>query len=212
MTDARFPERWLMDVRVQALTDAGYRLFGNALMWSVSNRTDGEITDKRLPMIPYVDTMAIPELVEAGLWTRRKDRWLIADFETTQTGSDELGRLDRMRKAERDKKSRQRAAKAAATDADHSVPGTVPGTFRGTAQDRKGEERLGEEVLPGDTHERDRPADVADHPAPRPDALALVSPDRYSGSDSDEITGPYFAELEEEERQRREEWGEQDAG
>ena len=43
MTDARLPERWLNDGRLQRVSASAYRLFGNGLMWTVANRTDGHL-------------------------------------------------------------------------------------------------------------------------------------------------------------------------
>ena len=40
MTDARLPERWLNDRRLQRHSADHYRAFVNALLWSVANRTD----------------------------------------------------------------------------------------------------------------------------------------------------------------------------
>ena len=131
MTDARFPDRWLGDVRVQSLSDPGYRLFGNALMWSVLNRTDGKIPEKHLRMIPFCNPAYVTELVECGVWKKQRDGWLIVEFKKTQSSSDELDQLERIRKAERDKKRRQRANDAA------GVPGTVPGTSQARTELRE---------------------------------------------------------------------------
>jgi len=38
-TDARVPDRWLSDRRLQRLSDAHFRAFITSLVWSVSNRT-----------------------------------------------------------------------------------------------------------------------------------------------------------------------------
>jgi hypothetical protein len=41
VTDARFPDRWLSDKRIQRLSDGHFRSFITSLVWSVTNRTDG---------------------------------------------------------------------------------------------------------------------------------------------------------------------------
>lgn len=86
MTDARFPDRWLGDPNL-SFSDPGYRLFCNALMWSVMNRTDGKIPEKHLRMIPFCNPTYSTELVESGVWKRVKDGWAIVDFAKTQTTS-----------------------------------------------------------------------------------------------------------------------------
>jgi len=109
MTDARFPERWLNDRRIVRLSADGFRLFITALVWSVSNRTDGVIGDDELVLLPNVDPSCADELGKAGMWKRRKDTWLMVDFEATQTTSAQLVGLEHQRAHERDKKARQRA-------------------------------------------------------------------------------------------------------
>jgi hypothetical protein len=123
MTDARFPERWLNDRRILRLPDDAFRLFVLSLAWSVANRTDGRIYDDDLPLIP-ASASGSGQLARSGLWERVADYWLITVFEETQTTRDDLETLARGRRAQRDKKRRQRAAKAARAAA---VPGTVPG-------------------------------------------------------------------------------------
>jgi hypothetical protein len=50
--DARYPERWLNDRRINRLTDQAYRLFVCSLAWCVSNRTDGILEAADLLTIP----------------------------------------------------------------------------------------------------------------------------------------------------------------
>ena len=135
MTDARLPERWLNDRRLLRLPDDAFRLFATSLMWSVANRTDGVLYDDDLALIPGVNPGLADPLAKAGLWKREWDRWLIIEFEETQTTRTELEAAARARRAQRDKKRRQRAAKAAA------VPGDVPRDTTRTGQDRTGQEQ-----------------------------------------------------------------------
>jgi hypothetical protein len=145
MTDARLPERWLSDRRLLRLSDAHFRSFVMALVWSVSNRTDGCIDPEDLALIPTFAVEAPDAFVAAGLWTRLDHGWRITEFIVTQTSKCDLEVLENNRRREREKKARQRAAKAAENGARHSdVPGDVTGgACPGTPQDRTGQARTG---------------------------------------------------------------------
>ena len=74
MTDARMPERWLSDRRLLRLSDAAYRLHLTGLLWSVANRTDGEVANQlaeRRPVHPQsgapVRQSHLPPLESAGV-------------------------------------------------------------------------------------------------------------------------------------------------
>lgn len=108
MTDARFPERWINDRRIRLLSDQAFRLFVYSLVWSVANRTDGAIHDDDLPLIPDIDQAKADELIKQKLWKRDADRWLIADYEDTQTSADDLDRLAGMRRAARERQRKHR--------------------------------------------------------------------------------------------------------
>ena len=112
MTDVRLPERWLSDRRLRLVSDQAFRLFVTALLWCVTNRTDGVFWDDDLRLMPGVDPEragdCAAECVKRGLMTRRGDRWEVVDFAKTQSGSDELDRLERIRAGERERKQRQR--------------------------------------------------------------------------------------------------------
>jgi hypothetical protein len=150
MTDTRFPERFITDRRIRRLSDPAHRLYVNAMVWSVVNRTDGVIYDDDLPLIPDVDQASADELIKAELWRRDKDRWRIVDFAATQTSKHELEVLENVRRREREKKARQRAA-AAAEDESRTVPRDVPsGLSPGTAQEgQEGKDRHLEGELAG---------------------------------------------------------------
>jgi hypothetical protein len=147
MTDARMPERWLTDRRLTRLDDEHFVSYVYALMWSVSNRTDGLIEPEDLPLIPRFAKGSPKVLVPAGLWTPLDHGWIIADFMVTQTSKSELEVLENMRGREKRKKARQRAAKAAENPTgDGDVPGDSPGgRSRGTTQARQGKARQGQE-------------------------------------------------------------------
>lgn len=151
VTDARFPERWLNDRRVLRLSDSAFRLFVIANVWAVSNRTDGELHEDDLGLIPSVDTAYADELAKVGLWEKIADRWLIADFCNVQTSKHDLEVLENARRRDREKKARQRArpdgirTESAGTK---QVTGTVhrerpPGQSPGTTQERTGQARTG---------------------------------------------------------------------
>jgi hypothetical protein len=145
MTDARYPERWLVDRRITRLSDQAYRLFVIALAWCVSNRTDGRIDRDDLRLIAGVDPGMADELVKAALWEETAVGWLIVDFGITQTPAHELRVLENARRRDREKKARQRARDL--------VPGdSPPGQSPGTAQDRQGQTRTGKDSTKGATH------------------------------------------------------------
>ncbi|EPQ76924.1 hypothetical protein [Mycobacterium marinum] len=147
MTDARFPDRWLSDRRIQRLSDAHFRAFITSLAWSVSNRTDGLIEPEDLGLIPNFAAASAKAFVDAGLWTPLDKGWRITDYMSTQTSSDQLAAADAARVREREKKARQRAAKrVAATCTNGDVPGDVPGD--NTGQDRPGQDRPGQGEAP----------------------------------------------------------------
>lgn len=146
MTDARFPDRWLSDRRLQRLSDSHFRAFITSLVWSVTNRTDGVIEPEDLALIPSFSANAVKAFVDAGLWSPMEKGWRIAEFATTQTSRDQLAALENMRARDREKKARQRAAKRGdSTSTDAGVPGTVPGDVPqdNTGKDRTGKDRQG---------------------------------------------------------------------
>jgi hypothetical protein len=152
MADARFPERWLSDRRIQRLTDAHFRAFITSLAWSVSNRTDGVIEPEDLGLIPNFAGGAVQAFVTAGLWSPIGTGWRITEFVPTQTSRSELDALEAVRAREREKKARQRAARGSTlTSTDTDVPGTVPGTCPGdvppdyTGKARQGQARTGQD-------------------------------------------------------------------
>lgn len=148
MTDLRVPERYLNDRRVMRLTPIDFTSFVMASLWSVSNRTDGQVEADDLPLIPMFNDASIRILVEKGLWIDTSDGWEISDYATTQTSKHDLEVLENARRADREKKARQRAeARAAKTftgptfspDPRDSPRDTSPGGHR-TGQAGKDEE------------------------------------------------------------------------
>jgi hypothetical protein len=140
MVDTRFPVEWLLDRRIQQLSDADHRAFVNAFMWSVANRTDGRVACADLALIPGMSDSAAA-LVAAGLWAVVDETgWLITDFESTQTSRAEHEMLERARRKEREKKARQRAKVAQQEPGQNPVQGDSPegrprGHVPGTTQE-----------------------------------------------------------------------------
>jgi hypothetical protein len=131
MTDARFPERWLNDRRLLRLSDPGFRLYVVALAWSVSNRTDGVLYDDDLMLMVNVDPACAVELVKAAVWLRDADRYVIAEFDSTQTPAAQLEALADRRRSDRDRARRYRERKARSRD---------------SSRDDKGQARTGQAV------------------------------------------------------------------
>jgi hypothetical protein len=106
MTDARHPERWLNDLRFQEISAEDYRAYSFALMWSVSNRTDGIITPARLRFVPTMTEQTPPRLVVADLWVWQSadNGWYMKEFTTTQTTRRELEASQKARDKEAENK------------------------------------------------------------------------------------------------------------
>lgn len=129
MTDARFPERWLNDRRLLRLSDGAFRLFVTAMTWSVSNRTDGVVSEDDLPLMLRVDPGQAVELEKHDLWRREGDGWLITDFADTQTSKAQLDGLDLKRQQDRERASRYREKRKS----------------RDSSRDDKGQDRTGKD-------------------------------------------------------------------
>src|SRR5215213_8723885 len=109
MTDARYPDRWLHDRRLLRLSSDDFRSFLVALVWSVSNRTDGRMDADDLKLIPGFRDESISALTSADLWKYDGDGWQIADFDTTQTSKSQLEGLEHKRRMDRERQARKRA-------------------------------------------------------------------------------------------------------
>jgi Ulp1 family protease len=115
--DARYPERYLTDRRVSRLSDAEHRAYVLALVWSVSNRTDGAIAVEDLDALPRpVTRETLDALHRAGLVSEEVVNgdlvWLLTDYVETQTTRAELEALDSARRAKRLKAADKRAEEA----------------------------------------------------------------------------------------------------
>lgn len=113
MTDARFPAYWLLDQRFDDLAPDELHLFTSALLWSVSNRTDGAVPDRRLDRLPWrPDVRCAPRLEALKLWRPSGDDWMILDFAKTQTNAKQLEAAEKARAIDRERKAVKRATDA----------------------------------------------------------------------------------------------------
>ncbi|WP_273736560.1 hypothetical protein [Mycolicibacterium septicum] len=111
MTNANLPERWLNDMRFRRkrLSDSAYRSYMQALVWSVANRTEGIIERGDVEEIPDFNPADVHELIKVGLWeAQERDRWLIHDFDDTQSGKDLLEAAEKRRAWDRKRKAQAR--------------------------------------------------------------------------------------------------------
>lgn len=161
MTDARLPERWLNDRRMLRLSDAAFRLYATALMWSVSNRTDGVVAEDDLTLMLRVDPGRALELEKHDLWQRDGDGWLISDFADTQTSKAQLDGLDLKRQQDRERAARYRDRRKS----------------RDSSRDDKGQDRTGKDRhLEEGSHTNDEEHD--DWPTPAIPGGGLPSDDQ----------------------------------
>lgn len=109
MTDARLPERYLMDRRIVRLSHAHRSSYFMATLWAVSNRTDGHIGRDDLSLIPTFDRSAIDALIENGLWAVTQSGWIDVEFQFVQTSKAGLEAAETARAVDRDRKRRGRA-------------------------------------------------------------------------------------------------------
>lgn len=143
MTDARLPERFLVDRRLLSLPDPMYRAYVTALLFSVANRTDGFIAKEDIDLMPRFAKQAPTALVKGGLWSAAEGGWMIVDFLGTQTTRDELEVLENARRRDREKKQRQRSRPRDFEPVPEEVPGDVsPGQHRQAG--RQGQEQVDE--------------------------------------------------------------------
>jgi hypothetical protein len=134
MPDARMPERYLNDRRIMKLTAEEFRAYVLTTIWCVSNRTDGYVLTEDLDVMWWMNNVKSDTFVKRDLWATTAEGWHLLDFLSMQTSRAEFERLEDMRKAEREKKRRQRAnAKGEATihTPTFSSPGDIPGDVSG---------------------------------------------------------------------------------
>jgi hypothetical protein len=139
VTDARFPERWLTDRQLQSVPPSAFRVFANSLMWAVGNRTDGHIPTDALPLIPHATAAEMGTLTTAGALDPdlNGDGWHIApSYLDWQMSRDELDALAARRRADRQRKARERAGKSQAAQASRDTSRDSHAESVRTGQDR----------------------------------------------------------------------------
>lgn len=129
MTDTRLAESFLTNPKTDALSDAGFRVYVLALVWSTTHGTDGFVPGRALRYLhpEGSDQSLVDELVKARLWEPFSGGWNIHDFLTYQTPAALKQQLDEARKQQRakdaERKRNQRAKKGAGKP---TVPKDVP--------------------------------------------------------------------------------------
>lgn len=124
MTDARLPDRWLTDARLDALSDRLWRVHTYALMWSAEQGTDGLIPRPTLRLLhPEAATAEDARgLIAAGLWAAEGDGYRVARWEESQSLAADV---ERGRAANRERQARHRAKTAKPTADTTPEPGHV---------------------------------------------------------------------------------------
>lgn len=140
MTDARFPDRWLHDRRMNRLSDGHFRSYVLSLIYAVSNRTDGVVEPEDLATIPKFAAGAVKALVENELWQPREKGWLITDFESTQSSREALEAAEQARNHARAKDRARKAKSRAEAKSEPDSPQDVRPDVRVEVQPESGPE------------------------------------------------------------------------
>lgn len=146
MTDARFPERWLNDVRFRRLPNTAFRTYVNTLLFAVANRTDGLVMPDDLRFVPDAQEGDVPTLIQQRLWAAGPDGgWTILDYGATQTGRDQLEGLERKKKQDAKRQQSYRDKKKTAAS---SCEQSRYESRDDIGQDRPGQARTGQDRQP----------------------------------------------------------------
>nr|ANY57913.1 hypothetical protein [uncultured bacterium] len=124
MTDARLPERWLLDRRLLRISGDAYRTFAQLLLFAVANRTNGVIDLTDLDLIPCARREDVPALERMELVEVDGDRLTLVDFALTQTSREQLEAAEAAREAERAADRERKRRKREETRAEPVSPGT----------------------------------------------------------------------------------------
>ena len=83
MTDARLRGEWLNSLRYDDLSDAAWRVFTGALMWSAENGTNGLVPDRYMKMLHPDGTKpeASLELLNGGFWSKSAAGYQLTDWD-----------------------------------------------------------------------------------------------------------------------------------
>ena len=91
----RLDDQFHTNPKLTGLRDGTFRLYVNALVWSVANLTDGRIPRANVPSLvpvtrPQYAYYRASQLVTAGLWKQDGDDWIIHNFGDYQLTKDEI--------------------------------------------------------------------------------------------------------------------------
>lgn len=138
MTDARFPERWLMDKRIIGLSNSAFRTFVLGMTFSVANRLDGYVERDDLTIVHGADPSDVPELIKSGLWSEADDVGIwIEGFTKVQTSAAQLEGLEHKKQQDAHRAKRYRDKKK------DSDPDPNPPSSRDSSRDDIGQDRTG---------------------------------------------------------------------
>ncbi|GAA3654455.1 hypothetical protein [Microbacterium marinilacus] len=124
MADARLRSEWLGQMRFLDLSDAAWRVFTSALMWSVENGTDGAIPARHLRYLhpDGVRDDANAEITAAGLWTATENGYQLEDW-AGALGQSTAQQIESYRTGARDRQRRRRERQKAAEAAPDTTEG-----------------------------------------------------------------------------------------
>ncbi|MET0672615.1 MAG: hypothetical protein ABWY37_03905, partial [Microbacterium pygmaeum] len=82
MVDARLPAEWLGSIRIDDLSDRAFRILAGALMWCNGQGTDGAIPARYTRYLhpDGNDEAGFAELIDAGLWIRVDDGYVLVGW------------------------------------------------------------------------------------------------------------------------------------
>ncbi|MGW1840807.1 hypothetical protein [Streptomyces sp. NPDC002067] len=140
--DDRFPSHR----KVALLSDKGFRLYVSALCWASENLTEGRILDRELKVISRIrgPKTAAAELVDAGLWERIPDGYLIHDYleynpDRARVKADREANAARQKAFRERKKAERDAARNAPRNGVTPAPENTSGDTNATAKRRDGD-------------------------------------------------------------------------
>lgn len=121
MTNANWPEHWLTDPVMDGLSDAAFRVFAHALMWSVAHGTDGRLPVPARRFLHPDSTkieQAIAELIAVGKLVEEEGADPVItgflDHQTPAARIEEARRSARERQQQKRDRDRLEAEKAVA--------------------------------------------------------------------------------------------------
>lgn len=144
--DDRFPSHR----KVALLSDRAFRLHVSAICWCAENLTDGYIGDRELPLVARLrnaKTVA-QQLVDAGLWDRADDGWMVHDYLDYNPSRDQV-LAERKKNAERQERFRRRkSGKPTPPNGDRNgvTNGATPGNDEISDESKRGQTKHEDDV------------------------------------------------------------------